>query len=209
MITLYIETNFFIGFAKNQDKEAEDLVSHPDTEKMSLIEIVTPSVCCMESLSVLEDERNRSNRFKDNLETEGKKLQGDINSKYSKEIQKCLEEAKIKNDARINEINIRLFEVLEWTAKNVELIKLESHILNVSLREELMADPTDNLILHCIIGHAKKSPKTPSDDQKVFLSGNSKDFGTKEIKKILQEAGIQKYFAKTKEFLGWLQSTKL
>lgn len=207
MITLYIETNFFIGFAKNQDKDSEDLVNYKFTGQMSLIKIVTPSVCCMESLSVLQDERNRSNRFQNNLDTESNKLQGDINSKYSKEIKKCLEEAKIKNIARINEINIRLFQVLEWAAKNVELIELKPPILTASLGEQLIADPTDNLILHSIVDHARTSPKTSSDDHKVLLSGNFKDFGTKEIKKILQEAGIQRYFPSAKDFLGWVQST--
>ncbi|TVP63713.1 MAG: hypothetical protein EA343_07345 [Nodularia sp. (in: Bacteria)] len=57
---------------------------------------------------------------------------------------------------------------------------------------------TDNLILHSILNHAK----TSSDEQKVLLTGNSKDFGTKEIKQILGAAEIQKYFASTKDFLG-------
>ncbi|MBG1271315.1 PIN domain-containing protein [Nostoc sp. WHI] len=202
MITLYIETNFFITFAKNQDKNSEDLVYSKFSDKMSLIKISTPSICYMESLSVLKNERNNSNRFKDNLDTEITKLQGDINSQNSKEIQKCLEEAIIKNKARINDINIRLFKVLEWAANNVELINLESSILITSLNQQFIPDPTDNLILHCILAHAK----TSSDDQKVLLSGNSKDFGTKEIKQVLGAAGIQKYVASTGDFLGWLQS---
>jgi hypothetical protein len=202
MITLYIETNFFIAFAKNQDREAENLVNPQSPDQMSLIKIVTPSVCCMESFSVLEVERNRNNHFQDTLEKERTKLQGDINSQYSREIQKCLEQAKIKNNARINEINICLFEVLKWATENVELIKLAPYILSTSLEEELITDPTDNLILHCILDHAK----TSSDDEKVFLSGNFTDFGTKEIKRILNEAGIKRYFTRTQEFLGWLQS---
>ncbi|HLP92024.1 MAG TPA: PIN domain-containing protein [Nostocaceae cyanobacterium] len=203
MVTLYIETNFFMGFAKNQDQEAEDLVNTNLPGQMPEIKIVTPSVCCMESFSVLEIERNRNNYFQDTLEKERTKLQGDINSQYSREIQGYLEQAKIKNNARINEINIRLFEVLKWATENVELIKLEPHILRRSIEEEFITDPTDNLILHCILDHAK----TTSDEQKVFLSGNFTDFGTKEIKKILDEAGIKRYFTKTREFLGWLRST--
>jgi hypothetical protein len=206
VIRLYIETNFFIGFAKNQDKDSETLVNSQYIDESLIVKIVTPSVCCMEALSVLEDERNRSNRFQDNLDLEKNKLRGDINSKYSQEIQKCLEEAKIKNDARINEINIRLFQVLEWVAQNVELIELKPDVLSTSLNEELIIDPTDNLILHCILAHAKKFSTTSSTDQQVLLSGNSQDFGTKEIKQKLQEVGIQKYFASTKDFLGWAKS---
>lgn len=79
---------------------------------------------------------------------------------------------------------------------------MKPDILSASLENELITDPTDNLILHCILDHAK----TSLNDQKVLLSGNSKDFGTKEIKGILQEAGIQRYFVKTEDFLGWLNS---
>lgn len=202
MITLYIETNFFIGFAKNQDEEAEELISHLASETISLTQIVSPAICCIEALSVLENERQRSNTFKVRMGDEINKLKGDINSEYSKEIKRFLEQAKIKTDARINDINIRLFEVLKWAADNVELINLESSILIDSLNQQLIPDPTDNLILHSILNHAK----TSSDDQKVLLTGNSKDFGTKEIKQILGAAGIQKYFASTKDFLGWLRS---
>ena len=71
----------------------------------------------------------RSNTFKVRMGDEINKLKGDINSEYSKEIKRFLEQAKIKTDARINDINIRLFEVLKWATDNVELINLEQSIL--------------------------------------------------------------------------------
>ena len=202
MITLYIETNFFIDFAKNQDQETENLVYSQNPEVTTRLKIITPAICCMEALSVLESERNRSNRFGDNLKDEVRKLKGDVNSQYSREIKRCLEQAIIKNNERINEINTRLFDILEWAKNSVELIQLKPDILSASLDNLLITDPTDNLILQCILDHAQ----TSLNEQKVFLSGNSNDFGTKEIKQILQKVGIQKYFAKTTDFLGWLQS---
>ena len=189
---------------KNQDYDDFVHFKYPN-QIFQKLKIITPSICCMESLSVLESERHNSNRFQNNLEAERSKLKGDINSQYSKDIQKCLEEAKIKNDARINDINIRLFDVLEWAGNNLEFIQLEPPILIDSLNQEYIPDPTDNLILHCILNHAK----TSSYDKKVLLSGNSKHFGTKEIKQILDAAGVQKYFAKIAEFLEWLQSISL
>lgn len=202
MLKLYIETNFFIAFAKNKDKESEQLLSDSSSDKISSIKILSPTICCMEALSVLENERQRSNSFKVRMGDEISKLKGDVNSEYSKEIQRYLEQAKIKSERRINDINIRLFKVLTWAANNVDLINIEPCILIDSLNEKFIPDPTDNLILHSILNHAK----TSSDSQKVLLTGNSKDFGTKEIKQILGAAGIQKYFASTKDFLGWLQS---
>lgn len=208
MITLYIETNFFIGFAKSQDEDSEKLVNNTSLDRTTLIKIVTPSVCCMESLSVLNDEISKSNRFRDNLNFEREKLKGDKNSQYSREIQRCLQEAKIKNEARLNEINNRLVQVLEWASQKIELIPLKSDILSTSLQQGLITDQTDNLILHCILDHARTYPNTSSDDKKILLTANSNDFGTPEIKRILQEVGI-KYLTRTEEFLGWLQSTNI
>jgi hypothetical protein len=69
-------------------------------------------------------------------------------------------------------------------------------------REPEAKDPTDNLILHCILEHARASPH----DQRVFMSGNRKDFGTKPVQDALQAAGIGKYVAETNQFLGWYRS---
>lgn len=202
MITLYIETNFFIDFAKNQDQDTENLVYSQSSELTTRIRIVTPAICCMESLSVLKSEKNRSNWSSDNLKEEVKKVKGDVNSQYSRDIKRCLEQAIIKNNERINEINTRLFDVLEWATKNVELIQLKPDILSKSMENILINDPTDNLILHCILDHAQ----TSLNDQKVLLSGNHTDFGSPEIKRKLEDAGIQKYLVKTGDFLGWLNS---
>ena len=62
-------------------------------------------------------------------------------------------------------------------------------------------DLMDNLILQCIVSHANQHP----NNQKVFISGNTKDFGKKEVQEILNSAKI-KYFSNTKNFLGWLES---
>lgn len=64
-------------------------------------------------------------------------------------------------------------------------------------------DPTDNLILHCILSHARLHPT----EAKAFLSGNVKEFRQlAEVQDALQQAGVEKYFSRTEDFLGWLQS---
>jgi len=200
--TLYLETNFFIGFAKNQDKDSKLLIDPQEIEQIPQIKIVTPAICFMESFSVREDERRRRHNFTEMLERQINELKGNIKSEYSAKIGRCLQTAKLHNEAMTNDIENRLSEVLKWAANNVELINSESSILIDSLNQQFIPDPTDNLILHCILAHAK----TSSDDRKVLLSANSKDFGTKEIKQKLGEAGIEKYVASTGDFLGWWKS---
>jgi hypothetical protein len=41
---------------------------------------------------------------------------------------------------------------------------------------------------------------------KAFLSGNHRDFGTQVVRKALEAAGIEKYFAEARNFLGWYGS---
>ena len=62
-------------------------------------------------------------------------------------------------------------------------------------------DPSDNLILKVILRHAKAHP----DDDKVFLSGNTKDFDLPHVRAELANAGIR-FFRNTKSPLDWYNS---
>ncbi|MFB2881649.1 hypothetical protein [Floridanema aerugineum] len=62
-------------------------------------------------------------------------------------------------------------------------------------------DLIDNLIIKFILNHATLHP----DESKVFLSGNTRDFGTPAVQQVLRDAGIN-YFSRTQNFLGWLQT---
>jgi len=89
-------------------------------------------------------------------------------------------------------------------SQKAEMIVLNTEIIEASLNTTIIAkDPTDNLILHCILSHARLRPT----ETKVFLSGNVKEFRKlPEVQDALREAGITKYFSRTEDFLGWLQS---
>ena len=134
MITLYIETNFFIDFAKNQDQETENLVYSQNPEVTTRLKIITPAICCMEALSVLESERNRSNRFGDNLKDEVRKLKG-----YTQE--ELAESSKInlrtiqriengKNEPRGKTLNL-ICDVLEIDINEFKKTKTASNNRNI------------------------------------------------------------------------------
>ncbi|BAY04949.1 hypothetical protein ACOWPH_07085 [Anabaena sp. PCC 7938] len=59
----------------------------------------------------------------------------------------------------------------------------------------------DNLILECILDHAQLHPQ----EDKAFISNNSKDLGKPEVQISLRNAGI-KYFTITQDFLNWFNS---
>ena len=103
----------------------------------------------------------------------------------------------------INDINARLFAALDLLATKIEMIPLTPDILRESLNSIFIEeDPTDNLILHCILNRARLHP----NEVKVFLSNNTKEFGLLKVRDALREVGITKYFSRTEDFLGWLQS---
>ncbi|MEG4440250.1 PIN domain-containing protein [Microcoleus sp. AT9_B5] len=198
MAILYIETNFLMSIATGRDPDANNLLVSVPTSVSTAI----PSICCMEALSALEDELKRRNRFVGEMEKQISQLKRDKTSPSAQSLVFHLEESLTENEALINDINARLFAALDLLATKIEMIQL-TDILRESLNSIFIEeDPTDNLILHCILNHAQLHP----NEVKVFLSNNTKEFGLQKVRDALREVGITKYFSRTEDFLGWLQS---
>lgn len=200
MAILYIETNFLMSIATGREAEAIMLLR----DLSSAVQLVIPSICYMESLSALEDEVKRQNKFKEKLTCQIRETKRDVTSEQVASLSFHLEESLIYYSNRIDEIQFRLREAIYMLSRNAEMIVLNTEIIEASLNTTLIAkDPTDNLILHCILSHARLRPT----ETKAFLSGNVKEFGKlPEVQDALREVGITKYFSCTKNFLGWLQS---
>ena len=199
MAILYIETNFLMSIATGRDPDANNLLLSVPTS----VRIAIPAICCMEALSALEDDIKRRNRFADEQKKQISQLKGDLTSPYAKSLLFHLEESLNENEGLLNNIKVRLFEALELLADNVEMMELTADTLRESLNTVFIEeDPTDNLILHCILNHAHLH----ANEVQVFLSNNTKDFGVPEVREALREAGITEYFSRTEDFLGWLQS---
>jgi hypothetical protein len=197
---LYIETNFLMSIATGREAEAIMLLR----DLSSSVQLVIPSICYMESLSALEDELKRQNYFKEQLSHQISETKRDVTSEQVTSLSFHLEESLIYYRNRIGEIKFRLREAIYMLSQKAEMIVLNTEIIEASLNTTIIAkDPTDNLILHCILSHARLRPT----ETKVFLSGNVKKFRKlPEVQDALREAGITKYFSRTEDFIGWLQS---
>lgn len=199
MAIVYIETNFLMTIATGREAEAIMLLR----DLSSSVQLVIPSVCYRSALSALEDELKRQNSFGQQLSRQISETKRDVTSEHAASLSFHLEESFILSRYRVGEIKSRLREAISLMSRNAEMIALNPEIVAASLNETLIEkDPTDNLILHCILSHARSH----STETKVFLSGNVKEFGIPEVQDVLLEAGITKYFSVTKNFLGWLQS---
>jgi hypothetical protein len=200
VVLLYIETNFLMSIATGREPSASLLLQ----EKPHSLQLVIPSICYMEAFSVWEDEVTRHNSFKQRLEIQIREAERDLTSPNAGSLYLNLRQAKIDYENRLDDITFRLNQAIKKLSQEAEMIDLTPEIVQESLNNPLITkDPTDNLILHCILYHAKTRP----DDVKVFLSGNIKEFRQLlEVQDALQAAGVVKYFSHTENFLGWLQS---
>nr|WP_277881125.1 PIN domain-containing protein [Coleofasciculus sp. FACHB-64] len=199
MVILYVETNFLMSIATGRDSQANTLLQNPTAS----VQIAIPSICCMESLSALEDEIKRRNRFMNELNNQISQLRRDVTSSHAKSLLSHLEQSLIENEALLNDVENRLFQVLDHLNTKAEMIPLTGDMLQESLDTRLIEkDPTDNLILHCILNHARLHPT----DRKVFLSANVKEFKLLQVQAALQNAGVVKYLTCTQDFFGWLQT---
>lgn len=190
-----------MSIATGRDSQAYNLLSIPP----SSVRIAIPSICCMEALAALEDELKRRNRFENDLNLQISQLRRDVTSSYAQSLLFHLRQSIVENRGLLNDVKERLFHALNQLSANAEMIALTGDTLKESLITTLIAtEPTDNLILYSILQDVRLYPT----EVKVFLSGNVKEFGTIEVRQILNDAGLR-YFSATESFLGWLNSQSL
>ncbi len=201
---LYLETNFIIGASLGRDKKAEALLQVSSAD----LQIILPSICIMEAWSVFEDERKRRNAFRQTMVQQIGQLRRDETSSHAKALLQHLQQASTENDDLLNDVEGRLRDILSKLSglqpgfSTANLLPLTQEMFQNSIPAGPTKDSTDNLILAMILAHANENPA----DEKVFLSGNIKDFQTPEIEVLLAAAAINHYFARTEDFLGWFSA---
>ena len=200
MAILYIETNFLMSIATGRDPQASTLLMQTPAS----VQLTIPSICYMESFSALEDEVKRHNYFKQQLDNQISEANRDLTSQHARSLFLNLDRARTDYERRLDDIDLRLRESINQLSQKAEMIALTANLIQESLNATIIVqDPTDNLILHCILSHARLHPT----ETKAFLSGNIKEFRQiPEVQDALQQAGVEKYFSRTEDFLGWLQS---
>ncbi|MDB9309833.1 PIN domain-containing protein [Aphanizomenon sp. CS-733/32] len=202
MTILYIETNFFMSIAKGQDSQAENLLYNPPNS----VKIFIPNICYIEAVSVYKLEKQEKLKFKRELELKITEIDRDKTSNYAPLLSQQLQETIITNNDLLNDIEDRLTNAIntQITSINLEFKKLQDICKSMLIQPETLLiknDIMDNVILQCILDHAQSHPQ----EDKAFISNNSKDFGKPEVKEVLRNAGI-KYFTITQDFLNWFNS---
>lgn len=186
-----------MSIATGRDPQANSLLLNPP----ATVQIVIPSVCFMEALSALEADLKYRRRLSDELRLRRSDAKRNLSSQYAQSLSLHLREALAQNELLIQEVKEILLQTLNQLANTAETIALTADMIQASLQTNYTNEPTDKLILSCITHHARLHPT----EVKVFLSGNSNDFGKTEVREALQEVGVQ-YFSTTQTFINWQRS---
>jgi len=199
---LYVETNLIMAIAKGQDKEAEEMLKYPPTG----VDLIMPSLCYMEAIIALENERKQRTIFLNHLDIQINEESRNLVQHPSLLLTK-LREAKLSYEKSLNDFHQCFVDAINLVCNchQLNLIELRKDSIVKTFNQPIFKKDKqlrDNLILQCILDHAQQYPSL----QKALLTNNSKEFGKQDIKEILQEAGINKYFPKTADFLGWFKS---
>jgi rRNA-processing protein FCF1 len=172
-VIVYVETNFLMSVAMGGEARGDNLLAAVSAS----VRVATPSGCYMESFSALEDEQKRRNWFRAELEKQIGRLRRDTTSANAGTLLRRLEESRIANDQLLNDVQARLFQFVERAADILEPIPETAAIVQRAVTAMVIPDPTDNLILHSILDHARRFPGAT----KALLTENTRDFDTEDV----------------------------
>ena len=122
------------------------------------VRLAIPSVCILEALTTSEGSRKRYNALIGELERQIKEFTRNAVSSRIRPLVHHLKQSVIELDQVFNESETRLNDCLEKVRADAELTGLTSRTLGDSLSQLLIDDPTESLILSCLLGHAKSNP---------------------------------------------------
>jgi hypothetical protein len=206
VVIVYIETNLLIGLALGQEPEAANLLG--EAARRTDLQLAIPSICLMEATATINSRVHDCVELRRRLQDESTQLKRNLTSAAARQLLKHLEDAQVACDGYIEDIMADFQDVIRKigsTARMIPLVKSSlkgafSSIVVEAKQKDLILP--DNLIIHCILDHARKNPAA----SKAFLSGNRLEFTRPAVMTALKAAGIDKYFTDAKNALGWYRS---
>jgi hypothetical protein len=197
-VVLYTETNFLLSYATGRSSATDSLLAGTP----SPVRIAIPGPCFMEALTVLEDERKRWSKFAQPLETEIIQARRNLASPRIQAFIGHLQASLVEFQSISSDFEARLFHAMVILSSRATLIDPTAAIIHSSTTRRVVADPTDNLILTCILAHAEAS----GPGKRAFLTENRRCFfDDPYAKSAITSSGI-KFFSDASKCLAWLSS---
>jgi hypothetical protein len=142
------------------------------------------------------------------LQDESTQLKRNLTSAAANQLLNHLEDARLACGGYTDGIMADFQDVVRRIRSTGRMIPLRKSSLTtafssliVEAKQKDLVLP-DNLIIHCILDHARTHPAA----SKALLSGNRLGFSRPVVMAALKAAGIDKYFTDAKIALGWYRS---
>jgi len=118
-VIVYVETNFLMSVAMGREGREQDLLAAVSAS----VRIAIPSSCYMESFSAFEDEQKTPKLVSEQkLDKQIVQLRRDTTSANAGTLLSRLEESRIANDQLLNDVQARLFQLVDRAAGILESI---------------------------------------------------------------------------------------
>src|SRR4029077_9431006 len=98
-----------MSVAMGREAKGDDLLAAVSRS----VRVAIPSGCYMESFSAFEDEQKRRNWFRAELDKQIVQLRRDTISANAGTLLRRLEESRIANDQLLNDVQLRLFQLVD------------------------------------------------------------------------------------------------
>ena len=142
-VIVYVETNFLMSVAMGREARGDDLLAALSVS----VRVAIPSGCYMESFSAFEDEQKRRNWFGAELDKQIVQLRRDTTSLNAGTLLGRLEESRIANDQLLNDVQARMFQLVDRAAGILEPILETPAIIHSAMTERTPLDSNPSFSL--------------------------------------------------------------
>jgi len=195
---LYIETNFLVGYAKEQHSGQDDILALSES---GAVDLRLPAIAIMEAYKSCERDRERSDRTRRRLQDEIRDVQ---HRKFiapgAREFSDSLDKADGSIALRIDRARSRTAHCVRVVAESGRLIDLPVTWGRADRSDALIRAEPDDMILACIISDAGADVT-----ESMLLTENSDDFEQPSVKDALNAVGVR-YMYDTADALSRIRS---
>ncbi len=195
-VILYTETNFILGIATGRDTQSDFLLNNFPEQ----VALFMPSICYLEIMIALENEKKRQKQFLQSLSIEINEAQRKVNLSMSLNTVAFLKKSRLAYGELFNNFQSKFIDTVSLLETKVNWIIPQSGEIKTTLTNPLLKkdkEIRDNLILQSILNHAAKN----QDLEKLFFSANTQQFNTSEVKAEFNRLNIN-YFSNSENLIS-------
>lgn len=183
MGTLYVETNFIVGYAIGQRTKHDHIFRAAAARD---VELRIPEICIMEAYAAIDRKINEYNVLGGSIRSRLKQLRSSVSSTVAAAAASSLESALLDLAAVDADVLTRRDFVLLSLAGDARFFSIDPAWFADAGRRTLIDPPRDSLIADSIIQDAAKLGQ-----EAVYYTENTSDFDTPTVRAALLASGVK------------------